>query len=286
MIDPDMSVWEKLSYYWEFPFVRYALIVGCLVALCSSLLGVTLVLKRYSFIGDGLSHVAFGVMAVATVLNLSNNMILVMPLTILAAVLLLQTGEKARVKGDAAIAMVSVSALAIGYMIMNVFPSNSANISGDVCTTLFGSTSILTLTGTEVTISIILSAVVILLFVFLYNRIFAVTFDENFVRATGMPARQYNLIIAIIIAVIIVLGMNLVGSLLISALVIFPSLSAMRLMHTFRGVVVLSAIISFFAALLGMLISILFSTPVGATIVTVDLVVYGICMILGRIFRR
>ena len=286
MIDPDMSVWEKLSYYWEFPFVRYALIVGCLVALCSSLLGVTLVLKRYSFIGDGLSHVAFGVMAVATVLNLSNNMILVMPLTILAAVLLLQTGEKARVKGDAAIAMVSVSALAIGYMIMNVFPSNSANISGDVCTTLFGSTSILTLTGTEVTISIILSAVVILLFVFLYNRIFAVTFDENFVRATGMPARQYNLIIAIIIAVIIVLGMNLVGSLLISALVIFPSLSAMRLMHTFRGVVVLSAIISFFAALLGMLISILFSTPVGATIVTVDLVVYGICMILGRILRR
>ena len=286
MIDPDMSVWEKLSYYWEFPFVRYALIVGCLVALCSSLLGVTLVLKRYSFIGDGLSHVAFGVMAVATVLNLSNNMILVMPLTILAAVLLLQTGEKARVKGDAAIAMVSVSALAIGYMIMNVFPSNSANISGDVCTTLFGSTSILTLTGTEVTISIILSAVVILLFVFLYNRIFAVTFDENFVRATGMPARQYNLIIAIIIAVIIVLGMNLVGSLLISALVIFPSLSAMRLMHTFRGVVVLSAIISFFAALLGMLISILFSTPVGATIVTVDLIVYGICMILGRILRR
>ena len=286
MIDPDMSVWEKLSYYWEFPFVRYALIVGCLVALCSSLLGVTLVLKRYSFIGDGLSHVAFGVMAVATVLNLSNNMILVMPLTILAAVLLLQTGEKARVKGDAAIAMVSVSALAIGYMIMNVFPSNSANISGDVCTTLFGSTSILTLTGTEVTISIILSAVVILLFVFLYNRIFAVTFDENFVRATGMPARQYNLIIAIIIAVIIVLGMNLVGSLLISALVIFPSLSAMRLMHTFRGVVVLSAIISFFAALLGMLISILFSTPVGATIVTVDLIVNGICMILGRILRR
>jgi len=286
MIDPDMSIWEKLSYYWEFPFVRYALIVGCLVALCSSLLGVTLVLKRYSFIGDGLSHVAFGVMAVATVLNLSNNMILVMPLTILAAVLLLQTGEKARVKGDAAIAMVSVSALAIGYMIMNVFPSSSANVSGDVCTTLFGSMSILTLTSTEVTISIILSAIVILLFVFLYNRIFAVTFDENFVRATGMPARQYNLIIAVIIAVIIVLGMNLVGSLLISALVIFPSLSAMRIMHTFRGVVVLSAIISFFAALLGMLISILFSTPVGATIVTVDLVVYGICMILGRILRR
>ncbi len=281
-----MSIWEKLSYYWEYPFVRYALIVGCLVALCSSLLGVTLVLKRYAFIGDGLSHVAFGVMAVATVLNLTNNMILVMPLTILAAVLLLQTGEKARVKGDAAIAMVSVSALALGYMIMNVFPSSSSNVSGDVCTTLFGSASILTLTGTEVTISIILSAVVILLYVLLYNRIFAVTFDENFVRATGMPARTYNLIIAIIIAVIIVLGMNLVGSLLISALVIFPALSAMRLMYTFRGVVTLSAIISVFAALLGMLISILFSTPVGATIVTVDMVVYGICLLLGRILRR
>ena len=282
----DMSIWEKLSYYWEFPFVRYALIVGCLVALCSSLLGVTLVLKRYSFIGDGLSHVAFGVMAVATVLNLSNNMILVLPLTVLAAILLLQTGEKARVKGDAAIAMVSVSALALGYMIMNIFPANSSNISGDVCTTLFGSTSILTLTGTEVTISIVLSAVVILLFVLLYNRIFAVTFDENFVRATGMPARTYNLIIATIIAVIIVLGMNLVGSLLISALVIFPSLSAMRLMHTFLGVVVLSAGISVFAALLGMLISILFSTPVGATIVSVDLVVYGICLIIGKIMKR
>ena len=281
-----MSILDKLLYYLEFPFVRYALIVGCLVALCSSLLGVTLVLKRYSFIGDGLSHVAFGVMAVATVLNLSNNMILVMPLTILAAVLLLQTGEKARVKGDAAIAMVSVSALALGYMIMNIFPSNSSNISGDVCTTLFGSTSILTLTSTEVWVSIILSAVVILLFVVLYNRIFAVTFDENFVRATGMPARTYNLIIAIIIAVIIVLGMNLVGSLLISALVIFPALSAMRLMHTFRSVVVLSAVISLFAALLGMLISILFSTPVGATIVTVDLVVYGICLLLGSILKR
>lgn len=282
----EMGLFDKLMYYLEFPFVRYALIVGCLVALCSSLLGVTLVLKRYSFIGDGLSHVAFGVMAVAAVLRLTNEMILVMPLTILAAILLLQTGEKARVKGDAAIAMVSVSALAIGYMVMNLFPANSSNISGDVCTTLFGSTSILTLTTTEVTISVVLSAVVILLYIYLYNRVFAVTFDENFVRATGMPARRYNLIIAVIIAVIIVLGMNLVGSLLISALVIFPALSAMRVMHTFRGVVILSAFISFFAALIGMLISILGSTPVGATIVSVDLVVYGIFLLLGYILKR
>lgn len=280
-----MGVWEKLSYYLEFPFVRYALLVGCMIALCSSLLGVTLVLKRYSFIGDGLSHVAFGVMAVATVMKLSNQTILIMPVTILAAVLLLHTGEKARVKGDAAIAMVSVSSLAFGYMIMNVF-SGSANVSGDVCSTLFGSTSILTLTETEVTISVILSVVVIALFVYLYNRIFAVTFDEGFVRATGMPAGSYNLIIAVIIAVIIVLGMNLVGSLLISALVIFPSLSAMRLMHTFKGVVVLSAGISLVAALAGMLISLLCSTPVGATIVTVDLAVYLCCLLIGRIAKR
>lgn len=280
-----MGIWEKITYYLGFPFVRYALVVGCLVALCSSLLGVTLVLKRYSFIGDGLSHVAFGVMAVAAVMKLSNQTVLVMPVTILAAILLLQTGEKARVKGDAAIAMVSVSSLAIGYMLMNVF-SQSANVSGDVCSTLFGSTSILTLTEAEVTISVVLSAIVILLFVYLYNRIFAVTFDETFVRATGMPARGYNLIIAVIIAVIIVLGMNLVGSLLISALVIFPALSAMRLMHTFRGVVILSAIMSFIAAFIGMMISILGSTPVGATIVSVDLVVYLACLVIGRVARR
>ena len=281
----SMGIWEKLEYYLSFSFVRYALIVGCLVALCSSLLGVTLVLKRYSFIGDGLSHVAFGVMAVASVMKLANQTILVMPVTILAAILLLQMGESARVKGDAAIAMVSVSSLAIGYMLMNVF-SSSANVSGDVCSTLFGSTSILTLTDTEVLISVILSAVVIVLFIYLYNRIFAVTFDENFVRATGMPARTYNFIIAVIIAVIIVLGMNLVGSLLISALVIFPALSAMRLMHTFRGVVVFSAILSIVAALLGMLISILGSTPVGATIVSVDLVFYLICLVIGYVAKR
>ncbi len=281
----SMGIWEKLTYYLSFPFVRYALVVGCLVALCSSLLGVTLVLKRYSFIGDGLSHVAFGVMAVAAVMKLTNQTVLVMPVTILAAVILLRTGENARVKGDAAIAMVSVSSLAIGYMLMNVF-SESANVSGDDCSTLFGSTSILTLTTTEVTISVILSLVVIALYILLYQRIFAVTFDETFVKATGMPAGRYNLVIAVIIAVIIVLGMNLVGSLLISALVIFPALSGMRLMHTFRGVVILSAILSIVAALTGMVISILASTPVGATIVTVDLVVYTICLIIGRAAKR
>ena len=277
-----LSLWDYLQH----SFVWYALIVGSLIALCSSLLGVTLVLKRYSFIGDGLSHVAFGVMAVATVLKLANQMILVMPVTILTAIILLQTGEKARVKGDAAIAMVSVSSLALGYMLMNVFPTNSANVSGDVCTTLFGSSSILTLSMTNVIVSITLSVIVILLYVLMYNRLFAVTFDETFVRATGMPAKLYNLIIALIISVIIVLGMNQVGSLLISALVIFPALSAMRLMHTFRGVVVFSVITSLIAAISGILMSILFATPVGATIVTVDMCFYMICLVLGKVLRR
>ncbi len=282
----DMGIIETLKYYLGWKFVWYALIVGCLVALCSSLLGVTLVLKRYSFIGDGLSHVAFGAMCIATILKLTNQTILVMPVTIAAAVILLRTGEKARVKGDAAIAMISVSSLAIGYMVMNIFPNKSGNVSGDVCTTLFGSTSILTLTGWEVALSVIFSCVVIILFVYLYQRIFAVTFDENFVQATGMPANRYNLIIAVIIALIIVLGMNVVGSLLISALVIFPALSGMRLMHSFRGVVIFSAIVSFFAALFGMLFAIVAGTPVGATIVSADLLIYIICLVIGKLAKR
>ena len=210
---------EKLLMYLSFPFVRYALIVGVLIALCSSLLGVTLVLKRYSYIGDGLSHVAFGALAIATVLNLTNKMIIILPLTILCAILLLKKGNNSKVKGDAAIAMLSVGALAFGYMLMNIFPS-SANVSGDVCSTLFGSTSILTLTEGEVWLCGILSVVVLAMFILFYNRIFAVTFDESFASAVGTNVGFYNLMIATIIAVIIVLAMNLVGSLLISALVI------------------------------------------------------------------
>ena len=217
----------KLMMYLDYSFVRYALIVGVLIALCSSLLGVTLVLKRYSFIGDGLSHVAFGAMAVATVMKLSSNTILVLPVTVVTAILLLRTGQKATLKGDAAIAMLSVSSLALGYMLMSIY-STSANVTGDVCSTLFGAMSILTLSSTEVWISFIMSIVVITIFILMYNRLFAVTFDETFVRASGMEADRYNTIIAVVIAFIIVLGMNLVGSLLISALVILPTLSAMR----------------------------------------------------------
>lgn len=272
---------SQLLYYLQFDFVVYALIVGVLIALCASLLGVTLVLKRYSFIGDGLSHVAFGAMAIATVLKLTSNTILVMPVTILVAVLLLRNGNKSMLKGDAAIAMLSVTSLAFGYLVMNVF-SSSSNVSGDVCSTLFGSTSILTLDSKEVMICIVLSIIVIALYVIFYNKIFAVTFDETFCRATGVPAGKYNFLIAVIIAIIIVLGMNLVGSLLISALIVFPALAAMRLSGTFKGVVILSAIFSVVCAIVGMIVSILYSTPVGATIVAMDLLCFIIAALVGR----
>ncbi|MBO4376597.1 MAG: metal ABC transporter permease [Lachnospiraceae bacterium] len=276
---------DSLVRYFEFPFVRYAVIVGVLIALCSSLIGVTLVLKRYSFIGDGLSHVAFGAMAIAMVLHFSNNTFLVLPVTIVVAIVLLKSGAKARIKGDAAIAMMSVGALAFGYMLLNVF-SVSSNVSGDVCSTLFGSMSILTLKPSEVWLCGVLSLLVIVFFILFYNRIFAVTFDENFMDATGQSSKTYNYIIAIITSVIIVLGMNLVGSLLISALIVFPALSAMRIIKSFKAVVIASAVISVVCALLGMLISIIFSTPVGSTIVIMDAAAFLICHILGIIRER
>ena len=276
---------EKLQLYFQYSFVRYALIVGVLVALCSSLLGVTLVLKRLSFIGDGLSHVAFGAMCAASVVGLTDNMLLVMPVTVATAIFLLRPGKKAALKGDAAIAMLSVSSLAIGYLLMNVF-ATSANVSGDVCSTLFGSMSILTLNKTEVTVCIVLSVAVILTYVLMYNRLFAVTFDEDFAKASGLASERYQLIIAVIIAVIIVLGMNLVGSLLISALVVFPTLSSMRISHTFRGVVILSAILSVVCTIVGMLLSMVYSTPLGATIVGMDILMYMICSVTGRYLRR
>lgn len=271
---------ETLKLYLQYPFVRYALIVGVLIALCSSLLGVTLVLKRFSFIGDGLSHVAFGAMAVAAVLKLSDSMLFVLPATVLCAILLLRTGQNTKIKGDAAIAMISVGALAIGYLLMNLF-STSSNLSGDVCSTLFGSTSILTLTKTEVWLCAVLSVIVVITFILFYNKIFAVTFDEGFAQATGVKAGMYNLLIAVIIAVIIVLAMNLVGSLLISALVIFPALSAMRLFKSFRSVTICSAMLSVICALTGILISILAGTPVGSTIVAVDIAAFALFSLLG-----
>ncbi len=276
---------NKLALYFSLPGVQRAFVAGVLIALCSSLLGVTLVLKRFSYIGDGLSHVAFGAIAIAAVLHLSDDMVLVMPVTILCAVLLLRTGQKTRIRGDAAIAMISVGALAVGYLLMNIF-SASSNLSGDVCSTLFGSASILTLTKAEVWLSIILSVVVVVIFLLFYNRIFAVTFDENFARAAGTKVEAYNLLIAVVIAVIIVLAMNLVGSLLISALVIFPAMSAMRLFRSFRAVTIASAVLSVFCALMGILVAILADTPVGSTIVGMDILAFLICAAAARLQGR
>ena len=276
---------EKLALYWDYPFVRYALAAGVLIALCSSLLGVTLVLKRFSLIGDGLSHVAFGAMAIATILNLTHSMPLILGITMVCAVLILRNGQNAEINGDAAVAMLSVGSLALGYLLINRF-STSSNISADVCSTLFGSTSILTLQPTDVILCVVLSVVVVVIFLLFYNKLFAITFDESFARATGVRAGAYNLIIAIITAVIIVLAMNLVGSLLISALVIFPALSAMRLFKSFRPVVIFSGAISVFCAAAGILFSILAGTPVGSTVVAADIVAFLICSIAGKILHR
>lgn len=276
---------EKLFFYFQYPFVRYALIVGVLISLCASLLGVTLVLKRFSFIGDGLSHVAFGAMAMASVLNITNNMLFILPVTILCAVLLLRTGQNTKIKGDAAIAMISVGALAMGYLLMNIF-STGPNLSGDVCSTLFGSTSILTLTRGQVTLCCVLSILVVAVFVLCYHKIFCVTFDETFAKATGINTDFYNLLIAVITAVIIVLAMNLVGSLLISALVIFPALSAMRMFRTFCQVTVCSVCLSVFCAVAGILLSILAGTPVGSTIVAADIAAFAVSSVAGRLMRR
>ena len=270
-----------IQMYLQIAFVRYALIVGVLIALCSSLLGVTLVLKRFSFIGDGLSHVAFGAMAIAGILHLTDDMLFVMPVTILCAILLLRTGQNTKIKGDAAIAMISVGALAIGYLLLNLF-STSSNLSGDVCSTLFGSTSILTLTKAEVWLCAVLSVIVVIIFILFYNKIFAVTFDEDFARAAGTRVEAYNLLIAVVIAVIIVLSMNLVGSLLISALIIFPAMSAMRVFRSFRSVTICSAVLSVCCALMGILISIVASTPVGSTIVAVDIGAFLVFCVISK----
>ena len=273
-----------LSQYLQFPFVQYAVIVGVLIALCSSLLGVTLVLKRFSFIGDGLSHVAFGAIAIASALNLTNETPFVMAITVLSAVLLLRSGQNAKIKGDASIAMLSVGALAIGYLLMNLF-STSTNLSGDVCSTLFGSTSILTLTEGEVWLCGIMSIVVVGVFVLFYNKIFAVTFDESFAKSAGTQVNAYNLMIAVVIAVIIVLAMNLVGSLLISALVVFPALSAMRVFKSFKSVTICSAVLGVVCALIGLLVAIVAGTPVGSTIVAVDILAFALFNGIGMIAK-
>lgn len=275
--------------YLKMDFVQYAIITTIFISLSSALLGVPLVLRRFSFIGDGLSHVAFFAMAIATALNvilkssnlhISNNMLVIMPITIISAILLLKTSNNSKIKGDQAIALISVGALSFGYLIMNVFPA-SGNISQDVCTTLFGASSILTLTLSDVIISISLSIIVILIFIIFYNKIFLITFDESFAVATGLNADFYNLFLATITAIVIVLAMNLVGSLLISALIIFPVISSMRLFKNFKLVTISSSIVSTICATLGLIISIIIGTPVGSTIVAVNVVVFVIFYLIG-----
>jgi len=280
-----MQITDTLVMYLQFPFVRYALIVGVLIALCSSLLGVTLVLKRFSFIGDGLAHVAFGATTIAVAMNLMNNMFFVLPATIISAILLLRTGQNTKIKGDASIAIISVSALAIGYLFMNIY-SKSVNLAGDVCAILFGSVAILTLTMSEVWLSAGLSVFVIAVFLLFYHKIFTVTFDEDFAAATGVKAKMYNLMLAVVIAIVIVVAMNLAGALLISALVIFPALSAMRVLKTFKSVTICSVIASVSYATIGILTAIIAGTPVGSTIVAVNIAGFLAFSLIGKIKTR
>jgi len=276
---------DKIAYYLSFPFVRYAFLVGILVALCAALLGVILVLKRFSFIGDGLSHVAFGAIAIASVMKLTNNLVFVFPVTILAAVVLLKTGQSKRLHGDAAIAMISVGALALGYFLLCKRP-NSTNVSGDVCSTLFGSQNMLSLQLNDVLICLVMSLLVIGMFLLFYRKIFAVTFDENFARSTGLHVAAYNTMIAAVTAVVIVLAMNLVGSLLVSALIIFPALSSMRIFRSFRAVMLCSAGFAVFGAAAGILLSVVWSTPPGATIVIFDMGMFGLSALAGWLLSR
>ena len=280
-----LEFFQLIGKYFQYQFVQYAFIVGILIALCSSLLGVTLVLKRFSFIGDGLSHMAFCTMAVAAVVNLTNSMIISLPVTIIAAIVLLRSSTNAKIKGDAAVAMLAVGSLAMGYLLMNIFPTSS-NVSADVCTTLFGSVAILTLSTFSVWTCIILSILTVLFFVFFYHKLFAVTFDESFARATGVKTNLYNLLIAVVTAVIIVLAMNLVGSLLISALIIFPALSAMRIFKSFKSVTICSAILSVTCTAVGILASIIAGTPVGPTIVLADIIAFIVFLLVGFVLSR
>lgn len=275
---------KSIEIYFSFSFVKYAFIAGTMIALSSSLLGVILVLKRFSYIGDGLSHTAFGAMAIASVLRISNDTIFVLPITILCAIIILCANENSKIKGDASVAMISVGALAVGYFLMNLF-SPPANLSGDVCSTLFGSTLILTLTKTDMILSIVISSIVIIFFVLFYNKIFAITFDENFSHACGINTKLLNIIIASVIATIIVLAMNLVGTLLISALIIFPAISSMLIFKSFKNVTIFACIFSILCSSLGILISIIGATPVGSTIVIIEIIIFIICKFFSFLKR-
>ncbi|WP_250277189.1 metal ABC transporter permease [[Clostridium] colinum] len=260
---------EMLSY----PFMVRAFIVGILVSLCASLLGVSMVLKRYSMIGDGLSHVGFGALAIATALNVA-PLVISLPIVVIAAFLLLRLKENSKIKGDAAIAIVSTGSLAIGIMVVSM----TTGMNTDVCNYLFG--SILGVRQNEVLLTIVLSITVLIIFILFYNRIFAVTFDETFSRATGTKADFYNMLIALLTAFTIVLGMRTMGALLISSLIIFPALTAMRIFKQFKKVIICSAIISVFCFILGLTISYVYATPTGASVAILNICFFIIFSIL------
>lgn len=276
------GLFETIKLYFSFSFVTYAFIAGIMIAIVSSLLGVTLVLKRFSYIGDGLSHTAFGAMALASVLKISHSTIFVLPVTVLFAILILCAKENSKIKGDASVAMISTGALAIGYFLMNIF-SPPANLSGDVCSTLFGSTLILTLTKTDTIFSVIIAAIVIILFLYFYNRIFGMTFDEDFAHTCGINTKIVNIIFSSVVAAVIVLAMNLVGTLLISALIIFPSVSSMMIFKSFKRVTIYSCVFSVTGTVIGLFVSVISGTPVGATIVVIDIVIFTICSVISKI---
>ena len=274
-------MFAKLLFYFSYPFVRYAVIAGILISLCAGLLGVVLVLKRYAMIGDGLSHVAFGAMAIAAVAGLAPLAVAV-PVTVVAAVLLLLAGERRFIKGDSAIAMLSAGSLAVGYLLLNLFPaSDTGSLSGDVCASLFGSTSMMTLSSADVWLCVGLSVAVLGFFLVFYRKIFAVTFDEAFAATSGVRVRFYQFLIAAVSGVVIVLAMKLVGALLISALVIFPALSAMRVFRSFRSVVLCSGILAVTGSLVGLLAALLLSTPTGASVAVVHILIFGVFSLIG-----
>ena len=276
---------ETLRQYLAFPFVQNALVAGLLVALAAALLGVTLVLRRLSYIGDGLSHVAFGTMAVAGALHFADRLSLSIPVTAVCAVLLLRSGRGAKIRGDAALAMCSGGAMAVGYLLMNVFPGSS-NVSGDVCSTLFGSTSILTLSASDVRLCAALSLGVALFFALFRNRIFEVVFDPDFARACGTRTTFWETALAVLSAVVIVTAMRLVGTLLVSALLVFPAVGAMRVCRSFRSVLACAAATCVACALAGILASILAGTPVGSTVVAADAVGLLALSLVSRLRRR
>lgn len=266
------TVIEMLSY----PFMTRAFLVGSLVALCSALLGVSLVLKRYSMIGDGLSHVGFGAMAIAAAMNAA-PLTVAIPVVIVAAILLLRISGNAKIKGDAAIALISTTSLAVGVMVISL----TTGMNTDVYNYMFG--SILAMSVEDVKLSLVLSVFVLILFIVFYHKIFAITFDETFARATGVKAGVYNTLIAVLTAVTIVLGMRMMGALLISSLIIFPALTSMRVCRTFKSVIINAAIVSVVCLIAGVTLSYVAATPAGASVVLANLVMMVLYTVVGAV---